>query len=238
MGIAALMDASRGEEPGAGRVSLRWMYLLIAVPLVTDIIETGGWPRSLREWLTESVGGLLIALLVGRVIDQQRKVALLARSDALTGLWNRRAFEEALQDECVRARRSGQALSLIYLDLDNFKHVNDRSGHDAGDRALRQLADAIRQVVRDRVDRGFRLGGDEFAVLLPGGSAAQAEDVVRRVADHCRGTDALWRDGPLGISAGTVEFQAQESATDLVRRADEAMFHAKRSGGRSLTRPR
>ncbi len=208
---------------------LGWMYLLIAVPTLTDMIETGRVPESPREWITEVVAGAVIAMLVRKVLKEHLAVLALARSDALTGLWNRRAFEEAIEDECLRARRSRQPLSLVYIDLNSFKQVNDRGGHGAGDLVLQQLAAGIRLAVRARVDRGFRIGGDEFALLLPGSSAGQARAVVMRIRDYCARTDPVWVGGPLDISAGIVGLEAQESVSDFVRRADSTMYVNKQS---------
>jgi len=204
-----------------------WMYLLVLVPVVTDVIETGGWPARPREWFTEVSVGLLIAVLVRRILRERQALEALARVDALTGLGNRRAFEEALAEECARARRLPHPLTLVNVDLDHFKRVNDGAGHEAGDRVLRQLADAVRQVVRVNFDRGFRLGGDEFALLLPGSSLAQAEAVLSRIRQACAQADPLWRDGPLGLSAGIAELGDRESARDFMRRADEAMYRQK-----------
>lgn len=90
-----------------------------------------------------------------------------------TILWNRRAFEEAVADECARAIREDQALSLVYMDVDHFKQVNDREGHAHGNQILGQLGAAIAEAARAHVDRRFRLGGDEFALLLPSSTALQ-----------------------------------------------------------------
>lgn len=209
------------------------MYLLVLVPVLTDVIESGSLPQRPRAWFTEVAVGLLIAVLVHKIRKEHAALLRLARTDALTGLGNRRAFQEALAQECVRARRGHQALSLAFVDLDHFKLVNDRAGHEVGDQVLCQLADAVRHVVRAHFDRGFRLGGDEFALLLPGSSAAQAETVIARIRAHCATTDALWRNGPLGLSAGIVELGGQESPADFVRRADAAMYRYK-AAGRSL----
>jgi diguanylate cyclase (GGDEF)-like protein len=217
-------------DPARAAVGRRWsrrLYLLVLVPVLTDIIETGGWPQRPREWFTEVSVGLLIALLVRELLREHEALKRLARADGLTGLGNRRAFEEALAQECVRARRLVHPLCLVFIDLDHFKQVNDREGHATGDRVLCQLADAVQQVVRARVDRGFRLGGDEFALLLPGSTSAQAESVLERVRETCREAGALWREGPLGLSAGIVALREQESAADFVRRADEAMYRHK-----------
>ena len=207
------------------------MYFLVAVPFLTDLLETGRLPLSLREWVTEAAAGAVIAVLVRKVRKKYFAVLRMARTDPLTGLWNRRAFEEAIEDECARARRSVQPLSLVVIDLDNFKQINDRDGHDAGDLVLRQLATAIRHVVRARVDRGFRVGGDEFALLLPGSLAEQAEPVVARIREHCARSASVWVGGTLGISAGMVELEPQEAASDFMRRADAAMYLRKRLSG-------
>lgn len=209
--------------------ALRWLYPLVLVPFLTDMAETGRWPASPREWISEVVAGFVIAALVHRVRKEHQAALTQARSDALTGLWNRRLFDEALARECGRAQRSRQPLSLVYLDLDNFKTVNDRQGHHEGDRVLILLAQAIVAVVRRHVDKGFRLGGDEFALLLPGTTLAQAQAVVHRLREHCASSDAVWTQGLLGISAGAVELGTDESHASLRSRADAAMYQHKRS---------
>ncbi len=213
----------------AASLAWPWMYLLCLVPVLTDIVETGDWPHTPRQWFTEIAIGALILLLARRLLHQQRRMFALASTDALTGLWNRVGFDQAVESECARARRSNQPLALVYLDLDHFKTVNDTAGHAAGDAVLCQLGDAMRHVVREHIDRGFRLGGDEFVLLLPGGTALQASAVVERMRHRCVEANPIWGNGSLGISAGIVEFEPQESAANFVRRADEAMFHAKRA---------
>jgi len=152
----------------------------------------------------------------------------------LTGLWNRRALEEAIEEDCARARRSRQRLSLVYIDLDNFKEINDRAGHEAGDLVLRQLAARIGNAVRARVDRGFRIGGDEFARLLPDSSPEQPEAVVERIRKYCTRMDPMWVSGSLGMSAGIIELEASEAPSDFVRGADKAMYLRKHSSGRRV----
>lgn len=139
---------------------LLWLYRLVPVPLLTDRIESGALPFTLRGWLTEIAGGLIIAALVTRVRCDHRALDKLARYDGLTGLANRRVFEAAIEAECARARRSRVALSIVYLDIDGFKAINDRFGHGAGDQVLRQIATAIGETVRVGGDGGYRLGGD------------------------------------------------------------------------------
>ncbi len=210
---------------------LLWLYLLVAAPLLTCLAETGTWPATPQAWVADILLGAVIAVLVHKVRKEHFDVLALTRADPLTGLSNRRAFDEAIQAEVVRARRSCQPLSLVYMDLDNFKQVNDRAGHEAGDHVLQQLAKAMAAVGRANVDRAFRVGGDEFALLLPGSNAGQAESVLIRVKALCSQADPVWVTGPLAISAGVVELEGQESTRDFVRRADETMYHVKLARG-------
>ena len=206
---------------------LAWLYLLVPIPLVTDWVENGELPNSSRGWLTEIVGGLVIAWLVSRVRRDHRALEALARCDALTGLLNRRSFAAALESECARARRTGDPLSVVYLDIDRFKGINDRFGHAAGDQVLRQFAAAIGATIRQRVDSGYRLGGDEFALVLPASTEAQAESVVARIRSFCAVHDPRWAVGAFEFSAGIVELDADENAPELLTRSDAGMYRQK-----------
>jgi diguanylate cyclase (GGDEF)-like protein len=199
------------------------------VPTLTDLIETGRMPRVPREWVTEIVAGMVIAALAFRIQRAQRDLLVLATTDPLTSLPNRRMFEQSLAIECTRARRTGQALCLVYLDLDHFKRINDQGGHATGDKVLKQLANAMRASLRAQVDQGFRIGGDEFALLLPGSGAEQAQQVVARLRAHCRQQDSLWRPGELDIAAGVVELDDTDTPAALMARADQAMYNHKRA---------
>ena len=222
--LADRATALRGRFGG-----LAWLYLLVPIPLVTDWIENGALPGTPRGWLTEVIGGAIIAILVSRVRRDRRSLEQLARIDGLTGLLNRRSFEAAIEIECTRARRSGQPLCVVYLDIDRFKAINDRFGHAAGDQVLRQLTAAIEATIRIHVDGGFRLGGDEFALLLPATTVEQAEAVVARLRSFCAVHDARWAVGAFDFSAGIVDYEPDESAASLLMRSDAAMYHEKDS---------
>jgi len=218
-----------------GRVgALAWLYALVPIPLVTDWLEIGSLPTSPRGWITEIVAGATIAALVARVRRNQQALEILARCDGLTGLLNRRAFEAAIDVECARARRSRSPLSVVYLDIDHFKQINDRLGHAAGDQVLRQVSLGISESTRLHVDAGFRLGGDEFALVLPSSSKAHAMAVVERIRTFCAGHDPLWAVGAVDFSAGIVEFDLNETAAELMQRSDAAMYLDK--GNRAASR--
>jgi diguanylate cyclase (GGDEF)-like protein len=149
-----------------------------------------------------------------------------ARVDALTGLGNRRAFEESAAAELARSERAGHPLSLLVGDLDDFKAVNDRHGHLAGDECLRSVAAVVRELTR-RPDSCFRWGGDEFAVLLPDADQTRARLVAARltgaVASRCRAPDGQ----PLGLAFGVAEREAEAEASALLARADADLRMAK-----------
>ncbi len=163
---------------------------------------------------------------------QAEELARLARTDPLTGLANRRFFMEQLEREFQRARRYRRPLSLIYLDLDGFKAINDRYGHMFGDEILRGAARSMRAVLR-ATDLLARIGGDEFAVLLPETGEAGARDVAAKLgrALAAYGDHLGPAIPPLSFCAGISELRpSDETIDDLLNRADEAQYAAKGSG--------
>ena len=158
----------------------------------------------------------------------QAQLELLATHDPLTNVLNARAFSTELAQELSRNRRYGRPLALIYLDLDDFKRVNDAHGHATGDAVLRLVADATRSAVR-QADVVGRLGGDEFAVLMPETEGTVAHAAANRLAVGIR---TVFRGTPsVTASIGVVSVTGSEAGTDeLLRKADQAMYEAKRSG--------
>jgi diguanylate cyclase (GGDEF)-like protein len=151
-----------------------------------------------------------------------------AELDSLTGLHNRRLFYEFLAREIARARRYERSVALIVFDLDDFKRINDRSGHLAGDEVLADVADRVRSMVR-ATDIPCRVGGDEFGVILPETSSEDAEALAERIALSIR-TQKIDKVGALKISAGVAELRADDTAADLFNRADSALYRAKSTG--------
>jgi diguanylate cyclase (GGDEF)-like protein len=182
-------------------------------------------PFADRDWLVTvsplaGEAGIVVVMDVTDRKRRERRLTELASRDTLTGAWNRRRLEEEL-DWLVRSERSG---ALLVLDLDGFKQVNDRLGHDAGDELLRRVAHALSGCVR-RADVVARLGGDEFAVLLAGATP----DEAARVADKIRAAvAAVW---PMGIRGGVSIgiASAGNGASEAMGRADRAMYAAKRA---------
>jgi diguanylate cyclase (GGDEF)-like protein len=166
---------------------------------------------------------LLLAALRARLQGEE----LLARTDALTRIANRRAFFEAATLELERARRTGRPIALAYVDCDDFKTVNDRLGHTQGDALLVTAAQTLRGATR-AIDAVARLGGDEFALLLPETSAPEAERLLVRLRGALLAAMA-WHGWSVGFSVGAAVFvSAPHSVDDMMARADELMYAAKR----------
>ncbi len=183
--------------------------------------------RLANEAAYLTVVGVAIAGL-SQLRRTQAQLELLATRDPLTNVLNARAFSDELAQELGRNRRYGRPLALIYLDLDDFKRVNDAHGHATGDAVLRLVADAMRGALRG-ADIVGRLGGDEFAVLMPETDGAVAQAAATRLATGIR---TVFRGTPsVTASIGVVSCSGTEAGTDeLLRRADQAMYEAKRAG--------
>jgi diguanylate cyclase (GGDEF)-like protein len=157
-----------------------------------------------------------------------REARQLADLDALTGLHNRRFFHETLAREVARAHRYDRQLALVVLDLDDFKEVNDRIGHLAGDGVLAEASERVRDVVRT-ADIACRVGGDEFAVVIPESGLDEATQLVARIQSTVSGRP-IGQAGRLYLSAGVAELRPEDDASAFFERADEALYRAKQSG--------
>jgi diguanylate cyclase (GGDEF)-like protein len=197
--------------------------MLLLTPSGTDF---GDQSRELALWLGSQAAIALENVRLHRIVARQ------ASTDGLTELANRREFEESLANEISRAERFGGSLALILADLDNFKQVNDRFGHQAGDEVLKAFADIVRETVRD-IDVAARYGGEEFAILLPQTDIAGAERLAERLREavetrpmaHAHATPVI-----LTSSFGVASFPEAGTATGLFGAADEALYRAKRAG--------
>jgi diguanylate cyclase (GGDEF)-like protein len=191
--------------------------------------------EAIRVWngLTRLVIFLIVASLVGAVRRAWEQQHDLARFDYLTGLPNRRRFDEWLRNEIPRARRYRHPFTIAYLDVDDFKILNDFLGHSTGDVLLRRVADILRHGLRE-TDRVARLGGDEFGMLFPetGYEAAQASiaKIHQMLSDEVRE-----RDWPVSFSIGVITCpEAPEDAEVLLQQVDEMMYKAKRGGKNAI----
>jgi diguanylate cyclase (GGDEF)-like protein len=252
--LAALYFAMALDLRRHARDDLQWRYPL-ALPLPLLLGAVGFGSRSLRALLapdsvlTEmsahsalNVGSALsyivlvllmhatlMALVVARLLGQLQN---LARRDPLTGLYNRRAMHAVLDQHARQRRRAADTFSLMMIDVDRFKDVNDRYGHEAGDRALTHIARLMTQALRTD-DRLARFGGEEFVVLLPGARLAQAQGVAESLRLAVQRTPLAHGEllVPLSVSIGVAEWAGSvEDTSRLLVRADDALYRAKRLG--------
>jgi diguanylate cyclase (GGDEF)-like protein len=172
-----------------------------------------------------------VAFKAGAALENARRYTearALADLDALTRLHNRRYFHETLAREVVRALRYQRRLAVVVFDLDDFKAINDRIGHLAGDGVLAEAAERLLTAVRT-ADIACRVGGDEFAVILPEGGADDGEELAGRIA-HAIAARPIGNAGVLQLSAGVAELRATDQPDDLFKRADDALYRAKELG--------
>jgi diguanylate cyclase (GGDEF)-like protein len=206
---------------------------LVVVPLRHDAQTSGvlkAYRASTNAFRPEHVRILtLLADMIGSALARAElleKLHRLALTDELTGLANRRSWNDHLEHALARARRSGAPLSLVVLDLNGFKQVNDEQGHAAGDRLLRTVSACWSSVLRDSDILG-RIGGDEFAVILDQADASVAARIAERLA-------ASLPAGAVTAASGTATWNRREDAEGLLSRADSAMYEQKeeREGAR------
>lgn len=212
---------------------LRLISLLRPLSLDGKMVFDGVTAASVLWWLAFVIMVTLgMVLMTGERLreDLHRQ----AGRDPLTGALNRRAFLPLAEAELARARRSGTPVSLIMVDMDHFKQLNDRLGHGVGDEALVLFAELVRRTLRTE-DLLCRFGGEEFLVLLPGGATADALGAAERLREaYAREASGLDPQGRLGfrptLSAGACTWQDGEGLDAMIRRADLALYRAKDAG--------
>ena len=209
-------------------------------PLLAAAIGSGASPQAYLSTtyaaISQTVGAVLLianGLMVLLIVVRRAMAEMTARSetDVLSGLLNRRGFEDRAERLLATAQRAGVPVTLVVADLDNFKIINDTFGHDMGDRVIVSFAAILRSLADPRLVLG-RLGGEEFAALLPGGNLAAG----RLFAESARSSfvnDPIGSEAPghvISASFGVAQYRADEPLADLMRRADRALYQAKSDG--------
>ncbi|MDA8071828.1 MAG: GGDEF domain-containing protein [Actinomycetota bacterium] len=193
------------------------VYVTAIAAAYAGVLDVGpAVDNRLLAWMAIFGTGAVTAAVVSGLVSLLR---IDGRKDPLTGLANRRSWDERLDEELARAKRAATVFSVAMIDLDEFKMVNDTHGHAAGDQLLRQLATTWQGMVREGGDFLARLGGDEFALLTPGIDEAG----ILRLTDRF---NAAAPDG-VTFSLGTATWDGTGTAGDLMRRADQAMYQKK-----------
>ncbi len=219
--LAMALWMSRGTvEPG----NARGLMLLLGAALSLLIIVLGG----------------ILFVVLGQVRTSEKELARMATTDLLTGVLNRRGFMGAAGQEFTRAARYERPLSVLTVDIDRFKDVNDAYGHDAGDTVLQQFAAAWQTLLRG-TDLLGRTGGEEFAVLLPETDAARARELAERVRSACEhmSFSFLPSGKSISVSVGVGSVETGDSSIEhALARADQALYEAKRHGRNRVGAPK
>ena len=203
-----------------------------------------GLPMRASAWTVTLVCPMLIAPLMSwwafdLVLKVERAHELLrvqSTIDHLTGIFNRRYFMDRLREEIDRTKRYGTSFAVAFIDIDNFKRINDEHGHLSGDEILQQLTRVCAKEVRE-IDTLARIGGEEFALLLPQTAPAEAEQLVERLRASVAATRAKIGDGWLDVTVSIGLTSSSREVLDvngILRRADEALYAAKRQGKNRL----
>jgi len=213
------------------RVLMHLEYLLVLVPVLTDWIEFGHLPQTPRQMVTETILGVLVGLMVWGTNDLRERARRSGETDGLTRLFNRLKFQADIAREVLRARRLGTKLLMAYMDVDRFKAINDRYGHQAGDHLLRELAHSLRTSVRDELDPCYRTGGDEFAVLMAAGDLEEVMNAERRMAEFQKKASLILASFDGELSLGITELQPTDTPESFFART-ERMLNREKFGRR------
>jgi diguanylate cyclase (GGDEF)-like protein len=221
------LEQCRLRSPAAVRVLLSGQ---IEMDSISEHLQSGLLHRFFMKPWDNQVLKLQIIECQGlhQSILEKLQLEQLALRDPLTGAYNRRSFEETMNIEISRSQREQTPLSLLFLDIDDFKKFNDRQGHPRGDQALKDLVKSLKEKLRP-TDSIFRIGGDEFAILLPKTSASLALEVCNRLRHQ---TENIYQ-GPekITMSIGVSCFpEISTTSTDLIKTSDQALYEAKNRG--------
>ena len=212
------------------------IYLILITARIQEGDRVRGLDLGADDYITKpfSFSELLARVRVGsRVVQYQRHLEYQTLIDALTGLFNRRAFEKKIEEEFERAKRYHHPLSLLIADIDNFKMINDTYGHHAGDRVLKRIAEALRDKTR-RSDFASRYGGEEFVLILPETDLENALQAAKKMVIEIKGQSFGTASRPfsLTISVGISSTSNKDYSEweEMLQDADQALYAAKNNG--------
>lgn len=222
-------------------MKIAWAQILLRVAAVSSLLlivfgTFEAWPEYSSGFVNGGAIGLILGFFVSerwrqKAVHENDRLQEVATTDPLTHLGNRRLMEAELNRKNSLFRRRQTPFSIIIIDADHFKQINDTRGHDVGDRVLQALSRTVTTTLRD-IDMLFRMGGEEFVALLPDTGLSNARIVAQRIKDAVCGMVVADNDRLLTVtvSQGVAEVQADESVDSLLKRADLALYAAKQNG--------
>ena len=233
---AAEVVIKKSQRPYAGNYGTKNCLIapllcqdkVVGVLNLADKAVPGGFTRD-DIALVELVGQL-VGASIGNIAMFER-IQHQARTDGLTGLVNHRTFYEVLEKELWRSKRYGEQISLIMVDVDNLKAINDNYGHRAGDCVIKEVSSRVQESIR-QIDTAARYGGDEFAIILPNTSLTDAAVVAERMVGVVASSPVAWKkeEIPISISVGLGQYDAEDTPDDIASRSDQALYAAKQAG--------
>lgn len=217
------------------KTGIIWNFVFFLVVLIfafldyKNIVPVAFSQDEIRQALLAYTIVMVLAYIFEEaLLKSYKEVSRLAVTDQLTGLYNRHYIFEKLNDEIERAKRFGKKFCLILLDIDDFKNINDRFGHDVGDYVLFEVAQVLRDTTRS-VDTVGRLGGEEFIIICPNTDIVGGLIIAEKIRSSI-GELNIPDVGRITVSVGVAEFTGEETAHELIKSADTALYRAKRSG--------
>ena len=216
--------------------TLKHIYMILITARIQEGDRVRGLDLGADDYITKpfSFSELLARVRVGsRVVQYQQHLEYQTQIDSLTGLFNRRAFERKITDEFERAKRYGHPLSVLILDIDNFKQINDTYGHHGGDKALVKISETLREKTR-RSDFPSRYGGEEFVLILPESDQESALLAATKIHEEIRSCTFGTPEKPflltVSIGLSSTSLKAYSDWREMIEDADGALYHAKNTG--------
>ena len=227
------------------------LYAYVPVICISASDQTQDIEEAFRYGATDYVlkpfNKTILSAKVSTFIDLKRKTDMLAEAaltDPLTGIGNRRLFNQQLDLEWRRARRQNSSVGLVLVDLDHFKTINDQHGHAQGDSCLQKLAKIMNSSFARAGEVVARLGGDEFAAILPGAdlpcTIAAANQMAKAIHAECQNAEHATKNGPtftVSVGCAATQPSSLSNAAELTEVADKSLYEAKENGGRDCVRP-
>ncbi len=233
---------------------MRVLEEILVISPETDVIAVTGYgsiesavefmKAGALDYLTKPINGDHLEIVIRKAMERKDLIKAarerdyylkMSLTDALTGIFNHRYFQQQITREITKSIRSGESLSMMMLDIDDFKHINDTFGHQAGDQVLRDLSDNLGKSCRF-YDIITRYGGEEFAVIMPSTSVGNAVKIARRILENVSSQVHSSIQRPITLSIGISNYPLHASCKeDLIRKADLALYNSKARGKNTYT---